>query len=60
MPFTDFRAAVRPARAAVAVDTLETEAHRADLGFADQAHLTRTVREYVGETPAVLRRLPAG
>lgn len=31
-----------------------------DLGFADQAHLTRTVREHVGHTPAALRRLLAG
>jgi AraC-like DNA-binding protein len=29
----------------------------ADLGFADQAHLTRTVRSYVGHTPSALRRL---
>ncbi|MER7499208.1 AraC family transcriptional regulator [Nonomuraea pusilla] len=29
----------------------------ADLGFADQAHLTRTVRRHVGHTPAALRRL---
>ncbi|MGW0589963.1 helix-turn-helix domain-containing protein [Streptosporangium sp. NPDC002607] len=29
----------------------------ADLGFADQAHLTRTVREHLGHTPTVLRRL---
>lgn len=29
----------------------------ADLGFADQAHLTRTVRAQVGHTPSVLRRL---
>ncbi len=28
----------------------------ADLGFADQAHLTRTVREHTGHTPAALRR----
>jgi AraC-like DNA-binding protein len=28
----------------------------ADLGFADQAHLTRTVREHTGHTPGVLRR----
>jgi AraC-like DNA-binding protein len=26
------------------------------LGFADQAHLTRTVRDHVGQTPAALRR----
>jgi transcriptional regulator GlxA family with amidase domain len=31
----------------------------ADLGFADQAHLTRTVREHVGCTPAALRRVLA-
>jgi AraC-like DNA-binding protein len=31
----------------------------ADLGFADQAHLTRTVRDHVGHTPVVLRRLLA-
>lgn len=29
----------------------------ADLGFADQAHLTRTVRAHCGHTPAALRRL---
>ena len=29
----------------------------ADLGFADQAHLTRTVRAYAGHTPSALRRL---
>jgi AraC-like DNA-binding protein len=28
----------------------------ASLGFADQAHLTRTVRDHVGETPAAVRR----
>lgn len=31
-----------------------------DLGFADQAHLTRTVRDHVGHTPVALRRLLAG
>jgi AraC-like DNA-binding protein len=31
----------------------------ADLGFADQAHLTRTVRDHCGHTPAALRRLLA-
>jgi AraC-like DNA-binding protein len=30
-----------------------------DLGFADQAHLTRTVREQCGHTPAAARRLLA-
>jgi AraC-like DNA-binding protein len=29
----------------------------ADLGFADQAHLTRTVREHLGHTPTALRRI---
>lgn len=29
----------------------------ADLGFADQAHLTRTVREHTGHPPAALRRV---
>ncbi|GAA4086563.1 hypothetical protein GCM10022248_65360 [Nonomuraea soli] len=29
----------------------------ADLGFADQAHLTRTVRHHLGHTPTALRRL---
>ncbi|GAB2972578.1 helix-turn-helix domain-containing protein [Amycolatopsis acidiphila] len=32
----------------------------ADLGFADQAHLTRTVRTHCGHTPAALRRLLTG
>ncbi|MFJ8581768.1 helix-turn-helix transcriptional regulator [Micromonospora sp. NPDC093277] len=31
----------------------------ADLGFADQAHLCRTVREHLGHTPTALRRLLA-
>ncbi len=29
----------------------------ADLGFADQAHLTRTVREHLNHTPTALRRI---
>ncbi|MES4906190.1 MULTISPECIES: AraC family transcriptional regulator [unclassified Streptomyces] len=29
----------------------------ADLGFADQAHLTRTIREHLHHTPTALRRL---
>ncbi|WP_206184930.1 helix-turn-helix domain-containing protein [Thermoactinospora rubra] len=29
----------------------------ADLGFADQAHLTRTMRHHLGHTPTALRRL---
>jgi transcriptional regulator GlxA family with amidase domain len=31
-----------------------------DLGFADQAHLTRTVRAHLGHTPRELQRLLAG
>ncbi|TCC23601.1 AraC family transcriptional regulator [Kribbella speibonae] len=31
----------------------------ADLGFADQAHLSRTLREHLGHTPTALRRLLA-
>lgn len=31
-----------------------------ELGFADQAHLTRTVRDHVGHTPVALRRLLTG
>lgn len=30
-----------------------------ELGFADQAHLTRTVRDHVGHTPGAVRRLLA-
>jgi AraC-like DNA-binding protein len=31
----------------------------AHLGFADQAHMTRTIREHLGHTPVTLRRLLA-
>ncbi|NUT50535.1 MAG: AraC family transcriptional regulator [Saccharothrix sp.] len=31
----------------------------ADLGFVDQSHLTRTVRDHLGRTPTALRRLLA-
>jgi AraC-like DNA-binding protein len=59
---TRYRNRVRVGRA---LDRLEAGERRlavlaADLGFADQAHLTRTVREHAGETPAALRRLLAG
>ncbi|WP_231648233.1 helix-turn-helix domain-containing protein [Saccharothrix sp. NRRL B-16348] len=59
---TRFRNRVRVGRA---VERLEAGEHdlaglAADLGFADQAHLTRTVREHLGHTPAALRRLLAG
>ncbi|OLT06952.1 AraC family transcriptional regulator [Pseudonocardia sp. CNS-004] len=54
---TRYRNRVRVGRA---MERLERGEHNlallaADLGFADQAHLTRTVREHTGHTPAVLR-----
>jgi AraC-like DNA-binding protein len=56
---TRYRNRVRVGRA---LDQLaEGESSLADLaahlGFADQAHLTRTVREHLGHTPVALRRL---
>lgn len=59
MPLTRFR---NQARISTALDRLEegeTSLARlaADLGFADQAHLTRTIRAHVGHTPGQLRRL---
>jgi AraC-like DNA-binding protein len=47
-----------------ALDRLETgepslAVLAADLGFADQAHLCRTMREHLGHTPTALRRLLA-
>jgi len=56
---TRYRNRVRVARA---LDRIEAgdpglAALAADLGFADQAHLTRTMREHLGHTPTALRRL---
>ncbi|NGY61233.1 helix-turn-helix transcriptional regulator [Lentzea sp. NEAU-D13] len=56
---TRYRNGVRVARA---LDRLEQgepslAALAADLGFSDQAHLCRTVREHLGHTPTALRRL---
>lgn len=56
---TRYRNRVRVARA---LDRLENgepslAVLAADLGFADQAHLCRTVREHLGHTPTALRRL---
>ncbi|WP_243726849.1 helix-turn-helix domain-containing protein [Actinocrispum wychmicini] len=56
---TRYRNRVRVARA---LDRLEAgepslASLAADLGFADQAHLTRTVRDHLGQTPTVLRRI---
>ncbi|MET9259397.1 helix-turn-helix domain-containing protein [Amycolatopsis sp. NPDC004079] len=58
---TRYRNRVRVARA---LDRLEAgepslAALAADLGFADQAHLCRTVREHLGHTPTAVRRLLA-
>ncbi|MEU1665715.1 AraC family transcriptional regulator [Streptomyces sparsogenes] len=59
---TRYRNRVRVARA---LDRLEAGETRlgvlaADLGFSDQAHLCRTVRDHVGSTPTALRRLLRG
>ncbi|GAA1605602.1 AraC family transcriptional regulator [Kribbella karoonensis] len=56
---TRYRNRVRATRA---LDRLEggepgLAALAADLGFADQAHLCRTMREHFGHTPTALRRL---
>ncbi|RVX40538.1 AraC-like DNA-binding protein [Nonomuraea polychroma] len=58
---THYRNRVRVGRA---LDRLENgepslAALAAELGFADQAHLTRTIRRHVGHTPTALRRLLA-
>jgi AraC-like DNA-binding protein len=58
---THYRNRVRVGRA---LDRLEDGAPSlaalaVELGFADQAHLTRTVRRHTGRTPAVVRRLLA-
>lgn len=56
---THYRNRVRVSRALDRLESGETglAALAADLGFADQAHLTRTIRRHVGHTPTVLRRL---
>ncbi|MGH3679627.1 MAG: helix-turn-helix domain-containing protein, partial [Natronosporangium sp.] len=59
VPLTRFRNRVRVAEA---LDRLEQgepslAGLAAELGFADQAHLTRTVRAHLGHTPGRLRRL---
>ncbi|WP_243770353.1 helix-turn-helix domain-containing protein [Amycolatopsis acidicola] len=56
---THYRNRVRVGKALDRLEAGESDlaALAVDLGFADQAHLTRTVRAHSGETPAVLRRL---
>ena len=58
---TRYRNRVRVARALDRLEQgeLRLAAVAADLGFADQAHLCRTVREHLGHTPTALRRLLA-
>jgi AraC-like DNA-binding protein len=54
---TKYRNRVRVGRALDQIDRGDSIADvAASLGFADQAHLTRTVRDHVGHTPAALRR----
>jgi AraC-like DNA-binding protein len=59
VPVTRYRNRVRVGRAMERLEQGERSLARlaADLGFADQAHLTRTVREHTGHTPAALRRV---
>ncbi|MFC5183266.1 helix-turn-helix domain-containing protein [Actinomadura harenae] len=56
---TRFRHRVRLARALDRLESGETDlaALAADLGYADQPHLTRTARDHLGQTPTTLRRL---
>lgn len=56
---TRYRNRVRVSRALERLEAGERELAvlAADLGFADQAHLTRTVREHAGVPPGAVRRL---
>lgn len=56
---TRYRNRLRVGRALDRLEAGETGlgALAADLGFADQSHLCRTVRKHLGHTPTVLRRL---
>ena len=56
---TRYRNRVRVARALDRIEAGEDSLSElaADLGFADQAHLCRTVREHLGHTPTAVRRL---
>lgn len=58
---TRYRNRVRVARALERLEAGERELAvlAAELGFADQAHLTRTVREHAGAPPGEVRRLLA-
>jgi AraC-like DNA-binding protein len=56
---TRYRNRVRVGRALDRLEEGETSLAvlAADLGFADQAHLSRTMREHLGHTPTALRKL---
>jgi AraC-like DNA-binding protein len=56
---TGYRNRVRVSRALDRLDAGERDLARlaADLGFADQAHLTRTVKDHVGHPPGAVRQL---
>lgn len=58
---TRYRNRVRVARALDRLEDGESSLAflAAELGFADQAHLCRTVRDHLGHTPTALRRLLA-
>ena len=58
---THYRNRVRISRALDRLEEGENSlgALAADLGFADQAHMSRTMRQYLGRTPTALRRLLA-
>ena len=59
MSLTHYRNRVRVGRALerLAAGEPSLGVLAADLGFSDQAHLTRTVRAHVGHTPSTLRRM---
>jgi AraC-like DNA-binding protein len=56
---THYRNRVRVGRALVRIEegTRNLSALAAELGFADHAHLTRTMRAHLGHTPTAVRRL---
>jgi AraC-like DNA-binding protein len=58
VPLTRYRNRVRVGRALERLEQGERSLAllAADLGFADQAHLTRTVRHHTGHTPGALRQ----
>jgi AraC-like DNA-binding protein len=62
VPLTRYRNRVRVGAALDRIEAGEADLARlaAELGFADQAHLTRTVRDHLGHTPKQLTRLLAG